>query len=219
MFGLIHKIKENFSRAELGLRGLLRFSPEIFIIPFPLWLWNCGEHLSLGKVFLMQRQNWLLFYFPKALQPRTKAVYILCWIELLSLVTLADKLINRGEDKGAENSTAVHFRCCICLFQLRVEELPLHKGILKRLNEAGGKALGSASLNPEVKHKLDTRLKEANHRWIKVRHMCALCVCISLSVICYKSFQCFFSRAFLVCFDFFLCAYPDLPVHLYIFEK
>ncbi|XP_077199085.1 dystrophin isoform X16 [Paroedura picta] len=52
--------------------------------------------------------------------------------------------------------------------KLRVEELPLHKGILKRLNEAGGKALGSASLNPEVKHKLDTRLKEANHRWIKV---------------------------------------------------
>ncbi|XP_048351416.1 dystrophin isoform X1 [Sphaerodactylus townsendi] len=52
--------------------------------------------------------------------------------------------------------------------KLRVEELPLHKGILKRLNEAGGKALGSASLNPEVKLKLDTRLKEANHRWIKV---------------------------------------------------
>ncbi|KAJ6667653.1 hypothetical protein lerEdw1_016774 [Lerista edwardsae] len=52
--------------------------------------------------------------------------------------------------------------------KLRVEELPPHKGILKRLNEAGGKALGSASLSPEVKHKLDIRLKEANHRWIKV---------------------------------------------------
>uniref|UniRef100_A0A6J0TE40 Dystrophin n=1 Tax=Pogona vitticeps TaxID=103695 RepID=A0A6J0TE40_9SAUR len=52
--------------------------------------------------------------------------------------------------------------------KLRVEELPPHKGILKRLNEAGEKVLGSASLNPEVKHKLDTRLKEANHRWIKV---------------------------------------------------
>nr|XP_034970272.1 dystrophin isoform X6 [Zootoca vivipara] len=52
--------------------------------------------------------------------------------------------------------------------KLRVEELPPHKGILKRLTEAGGKALGSASLSPEVKHKLDTRLKEANHRWIKV---------------------------------------------------
>nr|XP_034957314.1 dystrophin-like isoform X2 [Zootoca vivipara] len=51
--------------------------------------------------------------------------------------------------------------------KLRVEELPPHKGILKRLTEAGGKALGSASLSPEVKHKLDTRLKEANHRWIK----------------------------------------------------
>ncbi|XP_044297295.1 dystrophin isoform X1 [Varanus komodoensis] len=52
--------------------------------------------------------------------------------------------------------------------KLRVEELPPHKGILKRLNEAGGKAVGSASLSPEVKQKLDTRLKEANHRWIKV---------------------------------------------------
>ncbi|KAJ7320669.1 hypothetical protein JRQ81_020180, partial [Phrynocephalus forsythii] len=52
--------------------------------------------------------------------------------------------------------------------KLRVEELPPHKGILKRLNEAGEKVLGSASLSPEVKHKLDTRLKEANHRWIKV---------------------------------------------------
>ncbi|XP_061483366.1 dystrophin isoform X4 [Rhineura floridana] len=52
--------------------------------------------------------------------------------------------------------------------KLRVEELPPHKGILKRLNEAGGKALGSASLSPEEKHKLDTKLKEANHQWIKI---------------------------------------------------
>lgn len=89
----------------------------------------------------------------------------------MSLVTSADKLINRGEDKGVENSTTVNFRCFICLFQLRAEELPPHKGILKRLNEAAGKALGSTSLSPEVKHKLDTRLKEANHRWIKVRHI------------------------------------------------
>lgn len=139
----------------------------------PLWFWNFGEHLvHLGKVFLVQGQGWLSFSsFPKALQPRTKAVDILCWIELLSPVTSADKLINRGEDKGVEISTTVHFNGCICLFQLRVEELPPHKGILKRLNEAGRKALGSASLSPEVKHKLDTRLKEANHRWIKVRHI------------------------------------------------
>ncbi|KAM6448274.1 dystrophin isoform 3-T3 [Liasis olivaceus] len=52
--------------------------------------------------------------------------------------------------------------------KLRVEELPPHKGILNQLNEAGGKVLSSASLSPEVKHKLDSRLKEANHRWIKV---------------------------------------------------
>ncbi|XP_039185591.1 dystrophin isoform X9 [Crotalus tigris] len=52
--------------------------------------------------------------------------------------------------------------------KLKVEELPPHKGILNQLNEAGGKALSRASLSPEVKHKLDSRLKEANHRWIKV---------------------------------------------------
>ncbi|XP_015667969.1 dystrophin, partial [Protobothrops mucrosquamatus] len=52
--------------------------------------------------------------------------------------------------------------------KLKVEELPPHKGILNQLNEAGGKALSSASLSPEVKHRLDSRLKEANHRWIKV---------------------------------------------------
>ncbi|XP_063161281.1 dystrophin isoform X1 [Candoia aspera] len=52
--------------------------------------------------------------------------------------------------------------------KLRVEELPPHKGILNQLNEAGGKALSTASLSPEVKHKLDSRLKEANHHWIKV---------------------------------------------------
>lgn len=52
-----------------------------------------------------------------------------------------------------------------------MEELPPHKGILNQLNEAGGKALSTASLTPEVKHKLDSRLKEANHRWIKVRNI------------------------------------------------
>ncbi|KAM3837732.1 dystrophin isoform 2-T2 [Vipera latastei] len=52
--------------------------------------------------------------------------------------------------------------------KLKVEELPPHKGILNQLNEAGGKALSTAPLSPEVKHKLDSRLKEANHRWIKV---------------------------------------------------
>ncbi|XP_070800307.1 dystrophin isoform X7 [Pituophis catenifer annectens] len=52
--------------------------------------------------------------------------------------------------------------------ELKVEELPPHKGILNQLNETGGKALSTASLTPEVKHKLDCRLKEANHRLIKV---------------------------------------------------
>ncbi|KYO40201.1 hypothetical protein Y1Q_0000045 [Alligator mississippiensis] len=52
--------------------------------------------------------------------------------------------------------------------KFRVEELPLHKGILKRLNETGGTVLRSALLNPEEKHKLENRLKEVNHHWIKV---------------------------------------------------
>lgn len=52
-----------------------------------------------------------------------------------------------------------------------MEELPPHKGILKRLTETAGITLGSTPLNPEEKHKLENRLKEANHRWIKVRHI------------------------------------------------
>ncbi|XP_048719602.2 dystrophin isoform X6 [Caretta caretta] len=52
--------------------------------------------------------------------------------------------------------------------KLRVEELPPHKGILKQLTETAGIRLGSTPLNPEEKHKLENRLKEANHRWIKV---------------------------------------------------
>ncbi|XP_025055994.1 dystrophin isoform X4 [Alligator sinensis] len=52
--------------------------------------------------------------------------------------------------------------------KFRVEELPLRKGILKRLNETGGTVLRSALLNPEEKHKLENRLKEVNHHWIKV---------------------------------------------------
>lgn len=89
----------------------------------------------------------------------------------MEFIPSADTQIDRGEDKRAENSTTVHFNCCICLFQLRVEKLPPHKGILKRLNETGGIALGSASLNPDKKHKLENTLKEANHRLLKVRHI------------------------------------------------
>lgn len=84
---------------------------------------------------------------------------------------MADTQINKGQDKRAENPTTVHLNCCICLFQLRAGELPPHKGILKRLNETGGIALGSASLNPDKKHKLESTLKEANHRLLKVRHI------------------------------------------------
>ncbi|KAG8137246.1 hypothetical protein E2320_004496, partial [Naja naja] len=69
----------------------------------------------------------------------------------------------------AESGNEYQLKATLQKVKLTVEELPSHKGILNQLNEAGGKALSSASLTPEVKHNLDSRLKEANHRWTKVR--------------------------------------------------
>ncbi|XP_058515061.1 dystrophin isoform X1 [Ochotona princeps] len=51
---------------------------------------------------------------------------------------------------------------------LLAEELPLRQGILKQLNEAGGKALVSAPVSPEERDKLENKLKQTNHQWIKV---------------------------------------------------
>ncbi|XP_058042481.1 dystrophin isoform X1 [Ahaetulla prasina] len=68
----------------------------------------------------------------------------------------------------AEPGNEYQLKATLQKVKLKVEELPPHKGILNQLNEAGGKALSVASLTPEVKHKLDSRLKEANHHWIKV---------------------------------------------------
>ncbi|XP_064329650.1 dystrophin isoform X6 [Phalacrocorax carbo] len=67
-----------------------------------------------------------------------------------------------------ETGNEDQLRDCLSKVKLRVEELPPHRGILKRLNETGGIALGSASLNPDKKHKLESTLKEANHRLLKV---------------------------------------------------
>ncbi|XP_075630661.1 dystrophin isoform X5 [Balearica regulorum gibbericeps] len=76
----------------------------------------------------------------------------------------ADSIIGIPLEPGNEDQ----LRDCLSKVKLRVEELPPHKGILKRLNETGGIALGSASLNPDKKHKLESTLKEANHRFLKV---------------------------------------------------
>ncbi|XP_068278928.1 LOW QUALITY PROTEIN: dystrophin [Nyctibius grandis] len=76
----------------------------------------------------------------------------------------ADNIIGIPLETGNEDQ----LRDCLSKVKLRVEELPPHKGILKRLNETGGIALGSASLNPDKKHELETTLKEANHRLLKV---------------------------------------------------
>nr|XP_013817322.1 PREDICTED: dystrophin isoform X6 [Apteryx mantelli mantelli] len=76
----------------------------------------------------------------------------------------ADSIIGIPLEPGNEDQLGD----CLGKVKLRVEELPPHKGILKRLNETGGIALGSASLNPDKKHHLESRLKEANHHWLKV---------------------------------------------------
>uniref|UniRef100_A0A6I8QSI2 Dystrophin n=1 Tax=Xenopus tropicalis TaxID=8364 RepID=A0A6I8QSI2_XENTR len=48
------------------------------------------------------------------------------------------------------------------------EELLPRKEFLKQLNEAGGTALGSTTISPKEKKKIESGLKEANQRWIKV---------------------------------------------------
>ncbi|XP_017689430.1 PREDICTED: dystrophin isoform X8 [Lepidothrix coronata] len=76
----------------------------------------------------------------------------------------ADGVIGIPLEPGNEDQ----LRDCLSKVKLRVEELPPHKGILKRLNETRGIALGSASLKPDKKHKLESTLKEANHHLLKV---------------------------------------------------
>ncbi|XP_064906040.1 dystrophin isoform X17 [Columba livia] len=83
---------------------------------------------------------------------------LLLWLEE------AESITGISLEPGNEDQ----LRDCLSKVKLRVEKLPPHKGILKRLNETGGIALGSASLNPDKKHKLENTLKEANHRLLKV---------------------------------------------------
>ncbi|XP_026713959.1 dystrophin isoform X9 [Athene cunicularia] len=83
---------------------------------------------------------------------------LILWLEEADSV-IAIPLEPRNEDQ---------LRDCLSKVKLRVEELPPHRGILKQLNETGEIALGSASLNPDKKHKLESTLKEANHRLLKV---------------------------------------------------
>ncbi|XP_075446382.1 dystrophin isoform X4 [Ascaphus truei] len=52
--------------------------------------------------------------------------------------------------------------------EFRVEEILPRKEFLKQLNETGGTALGSSTIAPEEKRKIESGLKEANQRWIKV---------------------------------------------------
>ncbi|XP_032535442.1 dystrophin isoform X3 [Chiroxiphia lanceolata] len=84
--------------------------------------------------------------------------------KLISWLEEADSVIGIPLEPGNEDQ----LRDCLSKVKLRVEELPPHKGILKRLNETRGIALGSASLKPDKKHKLESTLKEANHRLLKV---------------------------------------------------
>uniref|UniRef100_A0A8B9F969 Dystrophin n=1 Tax=Amazona collaria TaxID=241587 RepID=A0A8B9F969_9PSIT len=76
----------------------------------------------------------------------------------------ADNIVGIPLEPGNEDQ----LRDCLSKVKLRVEELPPHKGLLKRLNETRETALGSASLNPDKKLQLESTLKEANHRLLKV---------------------------------------------------
>ncbi|XP_061205381.1 dystrophin isoform X8 [Neopsephotus bourkii] len=76
----------------------------------------------------------------------------------------ADRTVGIPLEPGNEDQ----LKDCLSKVKLKAEELQPHKGILKQLNETRGTALGSASLNPDKKHKLESTLKEANHRLLKV---------------------------------------------------
>ncbi|XP_072270336.1 dystrophin isoform X1 [Pyxicephalus adspersus] len=52
--------------------------------------------------------------------------------------------------------------------KFKIGELQPRKELLKQLNEFGGTAIGSATIAPEEKRKIESGLKEANQRWIKV---------------------------------------------------
>ncbi|XP_033930378.1 dystrophin isoform X3 [Melopsittacus undulatus] len=83
---------------------------------------------------------------------------LILWLEK------ADSTVGIPLEPGNEDQ----LRDCLSKVKLRAEELQPHKGIVKRLNETRGTALGSASLSPDKKHKLESTLKEANHRLLKV---------------------------------------------------
>ncbi|XP_010002791.1 PREDICTED: dystrophin [Chaetura pelagica] len=83
---------------------------------------------------------------------------LLLWLEE------ADRIIAIPLEPGNEDQ----LRDCLSKVKVLIEKLPPHKGILKRLTETGGIALGSASLNPDKKHELESTLKEANHRLLKL---------------------------------------------------
>ncbi|XP_068124423.1 dystrophin isoform X5 [Hyperolius riggenbachi] len=52
--------------------------------------------------------------------------------------------------------------------KFKVGELQPRKEILKHLNESGGTAIGSATIAPDEKRKIESGLKDSNQRWIKV---------------------------------------------------
>ncbi|XP_069060856.1 dystrophin isoform X4 [Pleurodeles waltl] len=82
----------------------------------------------------------------------------ICWFE--EAESIAGIPLEEGNDQQLKDSLEK--------VKLRVEELPPRRALLKRLNESGGKALRSATLSSEEKQTVESRLDEANNRWIKV---------------------------------------------------
>ncbi|XP_051871046.1 dystrophin isoform X2 [Pristis pectinata] len=81
-----------------------------------------------------------------------------CWLED------ADNTLGLVPDPGNEQQ----LKDSLERVKSQVEELSTRKGVLKSLNERGGKALKSKSLAPEQRFKLERDLLQANNCWTKV---------------------------------------------------
>ncbi|XP_063809549.1 dystrophin isoform X8 [Pseudophryne corroboree] len=76
----------------------------------------------------------------------------------------AEKIASTPAEQGNE----IQLNELLEKVKLRVEELLPRKEFLKELNESGSTAIGSVTIAPEEKRKIESGLKEANQRWIKV---------------------------------------------------
>ncbi|XP_077338684.1 dystrophin isoform X2 [Lithobates pipiens] len=76
----------------------------------------------------------------------------------------AEKIANTPAEQGNE----LQLNELLEKVKFKVGEIQPCKEVLKQLNEFGGTAIGSATISSEEKRKIESGLKESNHRWIKV---------------------------------------------------